>query len=310
MATLARNSRGLKVLGLALALTNLALWFGVVWLRNGFDALASRLHSPHRPGVLFGVQELLVYYDPWLARGVFPAVYTLGFVAIAFLFQPAPNAAGASSGSAVVAILLLSFETVWVFLIAFAILLRGPDWNFYWPWEAWDRKFVLWNPAHFSSIFWWHLAGQWVPHTTWVVREAPGMVLAVGYLALGLLVARSLYRGAGYSTASCFFLLLMLFLLAPLIIRMMMSPDVGNIDLKLLLLLPLTGLVCAASYLLFRLLRAWGRSQVSGRPMAYWRCVLLVLLVQVATLIPVKALLYWAFDMKYFIYLPEYSVNI
>jgi hypothetical protein len=70
------------------------------------------------------------------------------------------------------------------------------------------------------------------------------------------------------------------------------------------------GLVFGASYLLSRLLKAWSRSQVSGRPMAYWRCLLLVLLVQVAALVPVKVLLYWAFDMKYFIYLPEYSVNV
>src|SRR5262249_36917313 len=59
MDSRANNRRGLKVLGLALALTNLALWFGVVWLRSGFDALAGRLHDPHRPVVVFGVQELL-----------------------------------------------------------------------------------------------------------------------------------------------------------------------------------------------------------------------------------------------------------
>ena len=286
------------------------LWFGVVWLRNSFDALAGRLHSPHRPGVYCGVQELLVYYDPWLACGVFPAVYTLGFVAIAFLFQPAKNPTAADSLSAAVAILLLVFEIVWAFLIAFAIFFRGPDWNFDWPWEAWDPKVVPQNPGNFSAIFWWHIAGQRMLDTPWVLGEAPGLLLAVGYLSLGLLVARSLSRGVGHSTASCFFLLLMLFALAPLFIRMMMSSDVGNFDLKLSLLLPVTGLVFVASYLLFRLLRAWGRSQVSVRPMAYWRCVLLVLLVQVAALVPVKVLLYWAFDTKYFIYLPEYSVNV
>ncbi|HEY7423115.1 MAG TPA: hypothetical protein VH682_02625, partial [Gemmataceae bacterium] len=216
MATLARNSRGLKVLALALALTNLALWFGVVWLRNSFDALAGRLHAPHRPGVYFGVQELLVYYDPWLACGVFPAVYTLGFVAIAFLFRPAKDPMSAGTGSTVVAILLLVFEIVWVFLIAFAIFFRGPDWNFYWPGEAWNPKVVPQNPGNFSGVFWRLLAGQQILPTPWVVREAPGLLLAAGYLSLGLLVARSLSRGAGHFTASCFFLLLMLFMLTPL----------------------------------------------------------------------------------------------
>src|SRR5262249_44018560 len=88
----------LKVLAGALAATNLLLWHAVPWLRDSFDAMTGRLGSPHRPMFLNGVQELLVYYDPWLARGVFPAVYTLGFVAIAFLCQPPQDPAGADPG--------------------------------------------------------------------------------------------------------------------------------------------------------------------------------------------------------------------
>src|SRR5947207_1778124 len=104
------GSRGLKALALALAVANVVLWYAAPWLRDALDALTGRLAAPDRPVILTGVQELFVYFDPWLARGVFPTVYTLGFVAIAFLFQPAPNPAGADSGSAAVAILLLGFE--------------------------------------------------------------------------------------------------------------------------------------------------------------------------------------------------------
>src|SRR5262249_54080532 len=185
MHVTARSGRGLKVLAVALAATNLLLWHAVPWLRDSFDAMTGRLGSPHRPMFLNGVQELLVYYDPWLARGVFPAVYTLGFVAIAFLCQPPQDPAGADPGQSVVAILLLGFETVWVFLIAFAILCRGPDWNFYLPWEAQGPKLVPLSLINFSDVFWWQLAGQQAPHTPWVVREAPGLLLAAGYLALG-----------------------------------------------------------------------------------------------------------------------------
>lgn len=310
MDTVAKDGWGLKVLALALAVANLMLWYAVPWLRDSFDSMTGRLASPHRPMVLNGVQELFVYYDPWLARGVFPAVYTLGFVAIAFLLQPAPNSADAGPSSLVVAILLLSFEAVWVFLIAFAIFFRGPDWNFYWPWEAWNPKLVPLNSVNFSDIFWWHLAGQRGPRTPWVVREAPGLLLAAGYLSLGLLVARPLSRGVGHSTAACCFLLLILFALAPLFVREMMAPGAGDFRLKMFVLLLVAGLVFVANYLLLRLLRARGRDRATGRPRAYWRCVLLVLLVQVAALVPVKVLVYWAFNLKYFIYVPEYSVNV
>ncbi len=110
MHAVARSGRGLKILAFALAFTNLVLWYAAPWLRDLFDAMTGRLASLHRPMVLNGVQELLVYYDPWLARGVFPVVYTLGFVAIAFLFPTATDLAGADSRSAAVAILLLSFS--------------------------------------------------------------------------------------------------------------------------------------------------------------------------------------------------------
>lgn len=44
--------------------------------------------------------------------------------------------------------------------------------------------------------------------------------------------------------------------------------------------------------------------------MIYWRSVLLVFLVQTAALVPLKVSLYWVFNLKYFIHLPEYSVNV
>src|SRR5436190_7617743 len=105
MHAVAKGSSRLKVLALALAVANVMLWYIAPWLHDSFDALTGRLIPTQRPAVIVnGVQELLVYYDPWLARGVFPIVYTLGFVAIAFLFQPAPKPAGPASGSAAVAI--------------------------------------------------------------------------------------------------------------------------------------------------------------------------------------------------------------
>jgi hypothetical protein len=304
-----RSSQRLKVLALALAIANISLWFAVPWLRDYFDAMMGRLASPNRPMILNGVEELLVYSDPWLARGVFPLIYTLGFVGIAFLFQPTSHSARVGSCSTV-AILLLSFETVWVFLIAFAILCRGPDWNFYWPWEAWVPKLVPLNRPNFSDIFWRDLAGLHVPDMPWIVREAPGLFLAAGYLSLGLLIARILSRGVGHFAAYCVFVLLTLFALAPLILRKMRATEPGDFGLKILILLPLTGLILAASYPIFRPLKMRGRSPTADRPMASWRCFLLVLIMQVAALVPLKMLLYWAFDLKYFVHLPEFSANV
>lgn len=310
MHVVAGSSRRLMVLALALASGNLVLWYTAPWLRDCFDALNGRLVSPYRPMALSGVQELLVYFDPWLARYVFPLVYTLGFVMVAFLFHPAPDFAGTDFGSAILVIFLLAFEMVWVFLIVFAILCRGPDWNFYWPWEAWMPKLVPLNPINFSNVFWRYLTNLPIPNTSWIVREAPGLLLLTGYFSIGLLSARTLSRGVGYSTAACGFFFLMLFAFTPLFLRTLLAPQVADIDVRMLIVLLMASLVFAASCLFFRLMKAWCRFRGTSRPMAYWRCVLLVLLVQVAALVPLKVLLYWIFDLKYFLHFPNNLGNV
>lgn len=81
------------------------------------------------------------------------------------------------------------------------IFFRGPDWNFYWPWEAWNPKLVPINSANFSATFWSHLAGMDARPTPWFLREVPGFLLAIGYFLLGLLIAHSLSRRTGYTAA-------------------------------------------------------------------------------------------------------------
>src|SRR5262249_13568276 len=141
MPAAARGWRGVRALGIALALLNVLLWFAVPAIRAAVDALAARQQFPNSPVILYGVQRLLVYYDPWLARGVFPVVYTLGFAVIPFLVKTGPDRPNPGCGYFIaVSFLLLGFEAVWLFLTAVGIFLRGPDWNLYSPGEPWEPK--------------------------------------------------------------------------------------------------------------------------------------------------------------------------
>jgi hypothetical protein len=74
-------------MGIALGLLNVLLWYSVPAVREW--VLAIHEYGPNKNMVILsGVQELLVYFDPWLARGVFPVVYTLGFAVVPFLVKP------------------------------------------------------------------------------------------------------------------------------------------------------------------------------------------------------------------------------
>jgi hypothetical protein len=80
---------------------------------------------------------------------------------------------------------LLGFLVMWVTLIVLGTFLRGPNWNFFGPFEYWDAHKVLpLNNVNLSQIFW----VQWLDRTTIgmnpLVRELPGLILVFAYLFL------------------------------------------------------------------------------------------------------------------------------
>jgi hypothetical protein len=310
MHRLAISRRGLRGLGLALAVTNVVLWYAPPWLRETFDSLTGRQAFPRNPLILNGVQELFVNYDPWLARVVFPAVYTLGFVVIAFLYGPTTESlpSGKNAGYATMALLLLAFEAVWCLLIAFAIVFRGPDWNLMFPWDGWKVRIVSPTWLSFSDLFSRYLLGRPLPESPWFVREAPGLILAAAYAFLGLLAAHTLSRGKGGMLAFWGFVLLLVMLLTPLTLHKTLTAVWGSFE-QTISLLPLAVVLVTASYLLVRHFRKAKQGSVARR-VAYWRCAIVVFLVQLAALVPAKVILYWLYGLKYFIYVPEYSWNV
>ena len=78
----------MRTLGVSLGFLNLTLWFCVPSIRAFVDSATGRWSNTDNPLIMVGVQELFVYFDPWLARKVFPIVYMAGFALIPFLRAP------------------------------------------------------------------------------------------------------------------------------------------------------------------------------------------------------------------------------
>ncbi len=87
---------------------------------------------------------------------------------------------------------------LWVLLIAFGTFLRGPNWNFFGPYEFWDhnRPAALLNREP-RDLFWIEMLGQPIPEN-FLVRELPGIILLAGYFVLGPLVLRALFFSRMY----------------------------------------------------------------------------------------------------------------
>jgi hypothetical protein len=87
------------------------------------------------PWYFLGLQEMLVYYDPWMAGVVLPSMIVFGLMAIPYLdFNKAGNGYYTIEERKFAYIVFqLGFLLMWVTLIVMGTFLRGPNWNFFGP---------------------------------------------------------------------------------------------------------------------------------------------------------------------------------
>jgi hypothetical protein len=148
------------------------------------EANPGRTENPAKaPWYFVGLQELLVYFDPWIAGVAMPTLIIVGLMTIPYL-DTTRHAVGRYTVTTrrVVQFQFLFGFSLWWVLIAIGQFLRGPNWQFYWPWENWavakSAEVQLW------SFPWWI-----------------GLPLLVGYVAAGVLLPRrfwpALYAGLG-----------------------------------------------------------------------------------------------------------------
>ena len=139
------------------------------------------------PWYFLGLQEMLVYYDPWLAGVVFPTLIIVGLMAIPYIDKNPKGSGYYTFNERKLAIIpvLFGFLILWVTLIFLGTFLRGPGWNFFGPFAEWDpHKVLVLNNVNISEYFWVKILGIGLPSNP-IVRELPGFAL-VGFYFVGL----------------------------------------------------------------------------------------------------------------------------
>jgi hypothetical protein len=238
----------------------------IVWsigLKAPLEAPANVVQTPNpskAPWYFLGLQEMLVYFDAWMAGVVLPWLVIFGLMAIPYLDRNVKGNGYYSIRGRQFAYLTFQFGflVLWVTLIVLGTFFRGPNWSFFGPYETWDaRKVAKAFNVDLSQYFWVHLLNTGRPeppadagalrrllYILW--RESPGLVLLAAY-----------------------------FTLVPL-------------------------MLCKFS----RFVR--GLVQQMGWP----RFLILVNLALVMALLPIKMLARWTLDLKYFVAIPEYFLNL
>ena len=91
------------------------------------------------PWYFVGLQELLVYFDPWIAGVTIPLLIIFGLILIPYLDTTTVGTGKYSLRGRKAAITHFVFGfALWVILILVGQFLRGPNWQFYWLWEDWS----------------------------------------------------------------------------------------------------------------------------------------------------------------------------
>ncbi|RJP74289.1 MAG: hypothetical protein C4532_02930 [Candidatus Abyssobacteria bacterium SURF_17] len=91
------------------------------------------------PWYFVGLQELLVYFDPWIAGVTIPTIIIVGLMLLPYLDVRKTGAGQYSFRPRMPEVIFFVFGfAMWIILILVGQFLRGPNWQFYWPWEDWS----------------------------------------------------------------------------------------------------------------------------------------------------------------------------
>ena len=177
-----------ELLCMVIGMIILVIWGIVFKAPIEEPANPSRTPNPSKaPWYFLGLQEMLVYFDPWLAGVVLPSLIIVGLMAIPYLdTNPKGNGYFTFKERRVeITLFLFGFVILWVLLVMLGTFLRGPNWNFFGPYEYWDlHKLLALNNVNLSEYFWVKLLHANISGLNMFVRELPGILLVLFYVGV------------------------------------------------------------------------------------------------------------------------------
>jgi hypothetical protein len=185
---------------IALVVCSVILIVWSIFLKAPLEQPANPANTPNpskAPWYFLGLQEMLVYFDPWLAGVVLPGLIIVGLICIPYIDRN-PKGNGYytfKERKAEITIFLFGFAVLWASLIVLGTFLRGPNWNFFGPFEFWDvHKLAALTNVNLSEYIWVRALGMGLP-TAWYIREIFGILLVIFYIfALPVILAKAWFK--------------------------------------------------------------------------------------------------------------------
>src|SRR5499427_7607707 len=97
------------------------------------------------PWYFLGLQEMLVYFDPWIAGVIMPSLIIVGLMVIPYIdANPLGNGYYTyKQRKFAIWTFIFGFIILWVTMIVIGTLIRGPGWMWFWPGMTWDHNRLI-----------------------------------------------------------------------------------------------------------------------------------------------------------------------
>jgi Cytochrome b(C-terminal)/b6/petD len=99
------------------------------------------------PWYFLGLQEMLVYFDPWIAGVVMPTLIIIGLMVIPYI-DTNPLGSGYYTWKQrkfAIGTFLFGFIILWISMIIIGTFIRGPGWQWFWPGQTWDHNRLIYE---------------------------------------------------------------------------------------------------------------------------------------------------------------------
>lgn len=140
------------------------------------------------PWYFLGLQEMLVYFDPWIAGVVMPTLIIIGLMVIPYI-DTNPLGAGyytIKQRRFSIATFCFGFLILWVSMIIIGTFIRGPGWQWFWPGQTWDHNRLIYEVNRdLPDLF---------GITSNLGKGIFGAIIVGGYFAVGGFVMTTLFR--------------------------------------------------------------------------------------------------------------------
>jgi len=132
-----------ELICLIIATAGLTLW--AIVSKAPLEQPANPGYAPNpakAPWYFLGLQEMLVYFDPWIAGVLMPGLIIVGLMAIPYM-DTNPLGSGYYTWRQrrfAIAAFIFGFVILWVAMIIIGTFIRGPGWVWFWPGQTWDHN--------------------------------------------------------------------------------------------------------------------------------------------------------------------------